>query len=194
MPVKSKASDKPLTSVMEDYLEAIFDLDREKKVVRVRDIAQRMDVKMPTVSSMLKTLRDRGMVHYEKHEYVELTPGGSKVGKEMNRRHVILKQFLTEILKIKNGIAEKEACQMEHALSAGTLDSLVDFMAFIQSCPRAGESWLQHFEDYRKHGYRPDVCELRSQEFATEIKRKAAAPKMKKTAATKKRKTAKKRT
>ena len=53
---RENACGKHLTSVMEDYLEAIFDLDREKKVVRVKDIARRMDVKMPTVSSMLRTL------------------------------------------------------------------------------------------------------------------------------------------
>ena len=34
---------KPLTSVMEDYLEAIVELDQDKKVVRVKDIAKRMD-------------------------------------------------------------------------------------------------------------------------------------------------------
>jgi len=57
-------TDRPLTSVMEDYLEAIFDLDRERKTVRVKDIARRMNVKMPTVTSMLKNLNDRGLVNY----------------------------------------------------------------------------------------------------------------------------------
>ena len=58
---KDSITEKPLTYVMEDYLEAIFDLDQEKKFIRVKDIAKRMDVKMPTVSSMLKTLSDRAM-------------------------------------------------------------------------------------------------------------------------------------
>ena len=55
------SAEKPLTSVMEDYLEAIFDLGKEKKVVRVKDIAKRLDVKMPTVTNMLKTLSGRGL-------------------------------------------------------------------------------------------------------------------------------------
>ena len=96
---KGKSSEKPLTPVMEDYLEAIFDLDQEKRVVRVKDIAKRMDVKMPTVSSMLKTLNDRGMVNYEKYEYVELTDDGADVGKEIRRRHELLLKFLMDILK-----------------------------------------------------------------------------------------------
>ena len=77
--VKAKtiiSEEKPLTSVMEDYLEAIFDLDKQKKVVRVKDIAKRLNVKMPTVTSMLKTLSKRELVHYEKYEYVEPTEKG----------------------------------------------------------------------------------------------------------------------
>ena len=160
---------KPLTSVMEDYLEAIFDLDKEKRVVRVKDIAKRLDVKMPTVSSMLKTLNNRGLVHYEKYEYVELTADGARVGGEMRRRHQILFQFLTDILKIDVQTADEEACKMEHTLSASTLDSLTDFMTFIQTCPRAGETWLEHFEEYRAHGIRPETCKARGRDFSNQF-------------------------
>ena len=164
--------DKPLTSVMEDYLEAIVELDQAKKVVRVKDIAKRMDVKMPTVSSMLKTLNDRGMVHYEKYEYVELTKNGADIGREMQRRHEILHRFLTDILKIDTAIADAEACKMEHTLSSATLDSLTAFMEFIQTCPRAGESWLKYFEDFRANGHMPDRCRIRSEDFSNEFNNK----------------------
>lgn len=162
--------EKPLTSVMEDYLEAIFDLDKDKKVVRVKDIAKRMGVKMPTVSSMLKTLNARRLVNYEKYEYVELTKDGAAVGKEMRRRHEVLRKFLTEILKIEFKTADEEACKMEHTLSSATLDSFTDFMEFIQTCPRAGESWLHFFEEYRLHGRRPETCQARSETFSCEFK------------------------
>lgn len=164
--------EKPLTATMEDYLEAIYDLDQKKKFIRVKDIAKRLDVKMPTVSSMLKTLNERGLVNYEKYEYVELTNDGVKVGKEMRRRHEVLRRFLTEILKIDFDVADEEACMMEHALSGSTLDSLTDFMEFIQSCPRAGETWLEFFEEYRVHGRRPGKCVERSETFRCEFKRR----------------------
>jgi DtxR family Mn-dependent transcriptional regulator len=166
IPTKQSTKSKPLTSVMEDYLEAIFDLDKDKKVVRVKDIAKRMNVKMPTVSSMLKTLNGRGLVNYEKYEYVELTRDGAKVGREMRRRHEVLRRFLTDILNIRPKTADAEACMMEHALSTATLNRLADFMEFIQICPRTGDSWLQFFEEYRKHGRRPDICQARSTDFS----------------------------
>jgi DtxR family Mn-dependent transcriptional regulator len=125
---EEKGLDKPLTPAMEDYLEAIFSLDKDKKVVRVKDIAKRLGVKMPTVTSMLKTLRDRNLVAYEKYEYVELTEEGADVGREIDRRHRVLRRFLTEVLKVKPAQADEEACKMEHAFSKETLDKLIDFM------------------------------------------------------------------
>jgi DtxR family Mn-dependent transcriptional regulator len=165
-------SEKPLTSTMEDYLEAIFDLDKDKKVVRVRDIAKRLDVKMPTVTSMLKTLNDRGLVHYEKYEYVELTDMGAGVGREMRRRHQMLYRFLTDILKIDAKTADDEACKMEHTLSLATLESLTDFMEFIQACPRAGESWLHYFEEFRRIGHKPENCEACAEKVACGLQAK----------------------
>jgi DtxR family transcriptional regulator, Mn-dependent transcriptional regulator len=156
---KDVASEKALTSTMEDYLEAIFDLDKDKRVVRVKDIARRLDVKMPTVTSMLRNLNDRGLVHYEKYEYVELTDKGAGVGREMRRRHQVFFKFLTEVLKIAPKTADEEACKMEHTLSAETLESLTDFMQFIHDCPRAGDSWLSYFDSFRRQGLRPGQCD-----------------------------------
>lgn len=165
-------SEQMLTSTMEDYLEAIFNLEKSKKFVRVKDIASRMNVKMPTVTSMLKTLSGKGLVNYEKYEYVELTGEGVKVGREIFRRHQLLFRFLTDILRIESKTADEEACRMEHSLSADTLSSFADFMAFIRACPRAGESWLNQFEEYRLHGRRPETCAERTPIFSSEFKKK----------------------
>lgn len=171
--MRDETVEKPLTAVMEDYLEAIYDLDRQKKAVRVKDIAKRLNVKMPTVTSMLKTLSKRGLVYYEKYEYVEPTEAGAEVGREMRRRHGILARFLTDILKIDPETADEEACLMEHSLSEDTLDSLTDFMSFIQVCPRVGENWLDHFQEYRKEHWTPEKCAVQSHSFSCEFARRA---------------------
>ena len=156
--MNEKSANKPLTSTMEDYLETIFDLEKEKKLVRVKDIAKRLDVKMPTVSSMLGTLSKRGLVNYEKREYVELTNEGTDVGREMRRRHKALFAFLTRILRINEDTADDEACKMEHVLSPSTLDRISNFMEFVQVCPRAGEDWINRFDDFRKQDNNPRSC------------------------------------
>jgi len=169
MTSNENANSRPLTPAMEDYLETIYDIGQEKTFVRVKDIAGRLNVKMPTVTSMLKTLRDRGLVHYGKYEYVELTSTGTEVGREMRRRHEVLLQFLTHVLKIEPQVADQEACKMEHALSEETLSSLTDFMHFIQVCPRAGDKWLEYFEEYRQQGKCPDKCRARAKDFSCEF-------------------------
>ena len=147
----NSTSQKFLTPSMEDYLEAIFNLENEKKVVRVKDVAKRLGVRMPTVTSMLKTLSKRKLIDYKKYEYLELTDEGVEVGREINRRHHVLRRFLMGILNIDPDRANEEACKMEHAISTSTLDRFIEFMEFVQSCPRAGANWIDRFEEYRLH-------------------------------------------
>ncbi|MDQ1334615.1 MAG: DtxR family transcriptional regulator, Mn-dependent transcriptional regulator [Thermodesulfobacteriota bacterium] len=164
-----KDAQKPLTPAMENYLEAIYNLDSEKRVVRVKDIAKRLGVKMPTVTNMLKTLHDRGLINYERYEYLELTKDGADVGEEIDRRHHILRDFLTDILGIDFDKADEEACSMEHAIGATTMDRLVAFMEFIQSCPRTGDNWLEHFEEFRTCGHNQAKCLKHMKAFADEF-------------------------
>ena len=158
-----------LTPTMEDYLEAIYSLSKEKRVVRVKNIAKRIGVKMPTVTNMLKTLSKNGFIDYEKYEYLELTNRGHKVGKEIDRRHKIIRNFLTDILKIDSVVADEEACKMEHGMSTQTLDRLTQFIDFIQTCPRTGPNWLASFDDYRSEGVNQDKRLDRLKAFARDL-------------------------
>jgi DtxR family Mn-dependent transcriptional regulator len=161
-----------ITSTMEDYLEAIYNLSKEKGAIRVRDIAKKLAVKMPTVTNMLKTLSENGLIDYEKYEYLELTKKGSNVGQEIDLRHQILRKFLTDILKIAYNQADEDACKMEHAVSTATLEALVDFMEFIENCPRGGANWLECFDEYKVHGQPKDTCLERMKRFAKEYNAK----------------------
>ncbi len=154
---------------MEDYLEAIYSISREKRVVRVKNIAQKVGVKMPTVTNMLKTLSQNGLIEYEKHEYLELTPKGRKVGKEIDRRHQIIKGFLADILKIDPVIADEEACKMEHGMSSETLDRLTQFIDFVQTCPRTGPDWLKSFDMFRSKGMDKENRLEHLKDFVTDL-------------------------
>ena len=166
---------KPLTHAMEDYLEAIFNLDQEKRVVRVKDIAKRLGVRMPTVTNMLKTLSKRELINYEKYEYLELTEDGRDIGREIHRRHCVLRSFLMDILDIDPAVADKEACKMEHAISSATLDRFIAFMEFVQLCPRVGTKWLDRFKEYRKKDKKGAKCLKHMKEFVDDFQEKIDA-------------------
>ena len=120
--------EKELTASKEDYLETIRIIEGRRKVVRVRDIARKMNLRMPSVTGALKVLSENGLVSHEKYEYVELTPEGRKVARRVQRTHNILFKFFTEVIGVDTDTAEKDACKVEHAISATTLEKLVQFM------------------------------------------------------------------
>ena len=161
-----------ITTTMEDYLEVIYNLSNEKRAIRVKDIAKRLGVKMPTVTSMLKGLNEKKFIDYEKYEYIELTEKGSDVGQEIHRRHQVLRDFLTDILKIDYNQADDDACKMEHAVSPTTINAFVAFMEFVNNSPRGGSSWLEYFDEYREHGQPKEKCIKRMKEFAEEYHNK----------------------
>ncbi|MEW6377962.1 MAG: metal-dependent transcriptional regulator, partial [Thermodesulfobacteriota bacterium] len=122
-----------LSPTVEDYIEAILNLERQRKAVGVKDIAKSMKVKLPTVTSMLNTLIQKGLIRHEKYEYVGLTEKGLKEAKEVQRRHDTLSKFLTEILNIDSSIAEVDACKMEHSISPETSEKFIKFIEFVET-------------------------------------------------------------
>lgn len=113
---------------MEDYLKTIHFLEKQEGAVRVKNIAMQMDITMPSVSSALKNLEKQGFVCHPRYDLVGLTPRGMLIAEEVERRHRVIKDFLSHVLGVEYEIAEKDACGMEHSMSPETLQSLVRFM------------------------------------------------------------------
>jgi len=118
----------PLTPSMEDYLEAIFEIDKQKRAVRVKDVSEKLGVTMPSVNGALKTLESKGMISHEKYEYIELTDAGMKQASRIASRHETLFIFLKEILGVDRDTAEEDACRIEHVLSADSMNKIVAFV------------------------------------------------------------------
>lgn len=133
-----------LTPAMQDYLEAIYHLQREKRVARVKEIAKRLKVKLPSVSGALKSLKSKKLVHHEEYGYVTLTAEGLRLAEQVARRHEAVRRFLTTILQIDGEQADDEACGLEHAVGAETLKRLLCLIEFVENCPRGGQDWLKH--------------------------------------------------
>ncbi|HTY23208.1 MAG TPA: metal-dependent transcriptional regulator [Desulfomonilaceae bacterium] len=140
--MQSRNSLPVLTSAMEDYLEAIYHLEQERRIARVRDIAVRLGVKMSSVSSALKSLGSRGFIRYDPHQYITLTERGIEKAKQIVRKHEILKRFLSRVLKLDEPSAEDNACRIEHHLDPEVIEKLVRFVEFIELCPMDQERWL----------------------------------------------------
>lgn len=117
-----------LSPSMEDYLKAILSLENERGTVRVKDIARKLDITMPSVSSALKNLEKQDLVCHPRYDLVGLTQEGSRVAEDIHHRHQVIKDFLSQVLGLDAEIAEKDACGMEHAISQETFESLARFL------------------------------------------------------------------
>lgn len=121
-----------LSSNIEDYLETIVMLKHKSKVVRVKDIAKKMRVTMPSVHSALCTLKNQKLVNHEKYGYVELTEKGEILGNKIYDIHKRLTDFFVNVLNIDPVTAETDACKLEHGISCQTLERLTTFIEFLK--------------------------------------------------------------
>ena len=137
-----------LSESLEDYLEAILELQREHNVARVKDIAGKLGVISGTVTTALRSLADRGLINYKPYSFITLTPKGEKIAKEVLRRHTVIKDFLQSVLLLEERKAEENACRMEHAMDKIAINRLVQFISYVYKCPRTGEDWISNFNRY----------------------------------------------
>ncbi len=155
--MNAAAAAPDLTASLEDYLETIYEVIRDHKVARVRDIARARKVKAGSVTPAMKKLADLGLITYERREYIGLTPAGEEAARRVLSRHQILTSFLSEVLQISPEVAEADACAMEHHISDEAMDRMVRFFEFMRSCPDTGSDFLKRF-----HGCSRINAELRS--------------------------------
>lgn len=121
----------PVTSSLQDYLEAILNLVRENKTARVTDIARRLDIAKPSVIQALALLKEKGLIVQDRYGPVELTVEGEHYALKIQHRHTIIYGFLTQVLGVSHQAAENDACLMEHDLSGEAFEKLVQYLATL---------------------------------------------------------------
>ncbi len=141
---------KALTPSLENYLETIWILGLDRKVVRVRDLAKKLKIQPASVVGALKTLQNRGFVRHEHYGYVELTQEGATAAQDVYKKHQILFQFLHEMLGLEPAKAEEDACAIEHHISNDGLERILAFIEFVKGCPQDDFQCLKNFHSYAR--------------------------------------------
>ena len=137
---------------MENYLEVILALEKDNKVARAKDIADRLHIQRGSVTGALKILSKKGLINYQPYSFITLSQEGEKIAKDIAYRHEVIENFLSTVLQIEPEIAAATACRMEHAIDGNTLERLVCFIDYLHLCPRAGKDWLKSFINYCSSG------------------------------------------
>jgi len=145
--VKEKLSHElTLSQAQEDYLKIILDLINSRRVARIKEIAQRKNVSMPTVTEAMRKMAQDGLINYSAHEFIDLTSEGEQAAHQMTARHQFLRLFLEEILNIPSETADAEACLLEHHLSPTTLERMILLYQFLVNCPHHDSNLIEDFK------------------------------------------------
>lgn len=138
-----------LTSSMEDYLEKIYELMKEKGYARVSDIASSLSVQPSSVTKMIQKLDEKKLVTYEKYRGIVLTAKGEQLGRLMKQRHKRLEEFL-RLLGVSEETIQRDVEGIEHHVSPSTMNALSNLVLFFDQnaeCLKEYQTFCDELED-----------------------------------------------
>jgi len=131
---------------VEDYLEVVYGLIQRKGYARAADIAELLEVKPPSVTSMLQRLDRMQLIKYERYRGLALTEKGERMARFTQQKHLTLIKFL-RILGVEEKTVKLDAEGIEHHVHRTTINRIERFVNFVDEHP----SWLRIFEDTEKN-------------------------------------------
>ncbi len=124
-----------ISQTEENYLKALFALGGPTGEASVNELSKQLDIKMPTVNSMMKRLAEKGLVVYESYKPLRLTDEGRKEAALIVRKHRLAEMYLVE----KMGFGWEEvhdiAEQIEHVRSRAFFNKMDELLGYPQTDP-----------------------------------------------------------
>lgn len=119
----------------ENYLKALFNLANEHGEVNVNELSKSLTIKMPTVTSMMKKLSEKELVHYESYKPLRLTEKGKKEAGIIIRKHRLTEMFLVEKMKFGWEEVHDIAEQVEHIQSTAFFEKMEELLGYPKIDP-----------------------------------------------------------
>jgi DtxR family Mn-dependent transcriptional regulator len=119
---------------LEEYLEAIYELQEEGTPVIQARLAERLGHAPPSVSEMIGRLRGDGFIESERRA-LRLTSKGRKRAESVVRKHRLAERLLTDVIGLEWHKTHLEACRWEHVISDDVEARLVVLLGNPSTCP-----------------------------------------------------------
>jgi DtxR family Mn-dependent transcriptional regulator len=119
----------------ENYLKALFNLSNETGVVNVNELSRHLNIKMPTVTSMMKKLSAKKLVHYESYKPLKLTKEGRKQAASIIRKHRLTEMFLVDKMGFGWEQVHDIAEQIEHIQSPVFFEKMDELLGYPKFDP-----------------------------------------------------------
>ena len=112
-----------VSEAIENYLETIYILSQQQNEVHAIDICSYLSYSRPTVSIVLRQMREHGLVTVNEENHIFLTEEGLSIAMHMYERHELLTRMLM-LLGVSRETALRDACKIEHDLSEETFEAI----------------------------------------------------------------------
>lgn len=119
----------------ENYLKALYHLVNENDEVSVNDLSRQLNIKMPSVNSMIKKFADKKWVKYESYKPIKLTESGKKEASLIVRKHRLTEMFLVEKMGFGWENVHEIAEQLEHIHSDIFFDKMDEILNYPKVDP-----------------------------------------------------------
>ena len=111
----------------QDYLEAIFNIQKSSSKVRIIDLQKVFGVSHVTIIRALKRMEQKGVLVRSEKEGITLTKIGTNIARISQKRHQVIVDFLIK-LGVSADQADADAEGIEHHLSTETLGAFQNFL------------------------------------------------------------------
>lgn len=105
-----------ITEAVENYLETILIISKTQPDVHAIDICSYLGYSRPTVSIILKKMKDDNLVIVDDDNHITLTDTGKNIAEHVYERHNVISELLV-LLGVDKETALSDACKIEHDLS-----------------------------------------------------------------------------
>jgi len=130
-------------SRLEDYLEVIYHLIQEKGYASTVAIAESLQVKPPTVSSMLQRLAAKDYLVHEPYRGIRLTEKGAKIAKSVIARHSMVSELLT-MLGVDDEVAYQDTEGIKHHIQPVTIRKIEGLVDYLRKNPKVLRAIRDH--------------------------------------------------
>ncbi len=122
-----------ISATIEDYLQAIFVLERDGEPVNGVRLADLLGVTPPTVTNTLKRMARDGLITIDASHIPHLTGAGREAASSVLRKHHLAELMLNHMLAWSK--LHKEAHELEHAISSEVEAALLEELENPELCP-----------------------------------------------------------
>ncbi|MEM2273079.1 MAG: metal-dependent transcriptional regulator [Candidatus Bathyarchaeia archaeon] len=124
-----------VSSVIEEYLEAIYRLQERYSIARTSDLVGMLKVSPGTVTNTIERLERNLLIIHEPYKGVRLTEKGRKIALSIVRRHRLLERLLVDILGIEWHKVHEIACDLEHWIDKYVAKRIEHILGYPKTCP-----------------------------------------------------------